>query len=123
MDSAQAIARDSSPAESTSLFGRIIAADWLANAKARSARIAALVQQDKQWLAEEAERAWQAQDAADSEALAQRMVDRLAPALQKAANDECRQLRKDIKRDRKKIEAAGKRIARVKLARFKARRR
>jgi hypothetical protein len=102
--------------------GKRIVADWLTAAKEHSARIAKLVSEDKIWLAEEAQREWLAKDAADSSALAHRLTDRLIPSLTAAKAKERRAMGKAIKRERQRLNEAASKLAKAKLAAFKARR-
>jgi len=87
------------------------------------ARIEFAIRKDAERAELEAQRDWRARDAAENVRIAEHLTDRLAPAIARAVNDECRQLRKEIEHDRKLIQRHGKRIAREKFARFKARRR
>ena len=103
-------------------IGKVIVDDWLAEAKARSARTAALIAADAIDQRRREEDAQARRDYAETVAIAERMADALFPAIQKAYNDECRRLIAEIKRDQERIRKAGRRIARAKLARFKARR-
>ena len=98
--------------------GYRILVDWLQAAKQSLAQTARLVEQDNQWLEEEAQRAWIARDNADSEILAKRMVEAMAPALAK----ERKKMNRAVNRERAKLETAGRKLARAKVAALRARR-
>jgi hypothetical protein len=107
-------------------LGKVILSDWLANAKAQSARTAGLIAADAEDQALRDQQEAIRLDMQDSVAIAQRMVAAIAPALDKAiaqARKERRKMNRAVKREREKLESAGRKLAGLKLREFKARHR
>jgi hypothetical protein len=102
--------------------GKIIADDWLEAARKRLAAIGDKIAKDELDQRRRDEQVERSRDFEESVALAEMMTDAALPAIQKAYNAECKKLRLEIKRDQEKIRRAAQRIAKVKLARFRARR-
>jgi hypothetical protein len=110
-------------------IGRMIAADWINVAKERLADIGqqiaadALDQQRRDEA--EAERQEAERAAAETQAIIDRLVERDLPALKAELIQKRKQRKamgKAVARERVKLEAAVRKLARAKLARFKARR-
>jgi hypothetical protein len=107
-------------------IGKIILADWLADAKASLAATAKLVDADREWLAREAEReaerAAAERDLADTTVIIDRLVEADLPALRAAADrlrKQRRAMSKAVKRERQRLEAAGRKLAGAKLQAFR----
>ncbi|HEV2522711.1 MAG TPA: hypothetical protein VGT24_10060 [Candidatus Acidoferrales bacterium] len=103
-------------------IGKVIIDDWMRAAKERLAEVGRLIAADAldQRRREDDERA--RRDYAETVAIAERMADALLPVVRSEYNAACRRLRAEIKQEQEIIRKAGRRIARAKLARFKARR-
>jgi hypothetical protein len=98
-------------------LGELIAEDWKRAALERSAQIAALIQQDQEWLVEENAREQQARDLEDSARIAHAMIESLltpTERLRKAMKAE----QHELQRWREQINRA----ARAKVKGSKARR-
>jgi hypothetical protein len=103
-------------------LGKMILADWLTAAKDRAAQIGKMVEQDKLWLAEEAQRAARAADAERDTAQARDAIDRMVekdlPILKAQAERRGKQRRsmsKAIKREKQRLNEAALKLARAKV--------
>jgi hypothetical protein len=95
-------------------LGKIIAADWLAEAKAQLERTADQIRRDAIDQLRRDELAAQSADLADSARIAEQMAIAEIKKPRRAMN-------KAIKRERQKLERAGRALARAKLAAFRNR--
>ena len=96
---------------------------WQEAERKRSAGLAKVIAKDKEDQRQRDALESARLDMVDSCETAHRMVEKLAPAIHKAIEAECKELRREIARDRDKIFRHGRKVAHDKFARFKRRKR
>jgi hypothetical protein len=109
-------------------IAKVIADDWLADAKARLGEVGRKIaadnlDQQRRDAAEEERRATE-ERIAETQALIDRMIEKDLPALQAELEQKRKQrhkMGKAVKREREKLAAEAKRLARLKLARLRRR--